>query len=202
MPNMKGGKGYKRGKNSTTEEKMIEWNEAEGQMIGRVIGVLGSRRFNVYCNDNKTRICRLCGSMNKSDWINKGAIVLIAQRSLTTSTTGNSGKEIGDVTHVFDAFFYKDLKAMPNTNPVLFTQVEEKNIEDVIKRVKGNNVDIEDDDFFLQEGEEEGTAAAETNAKEASEKELKEAARKESEKERAITMRSRREEKEVTFDEL
>ncbi len=199
---MKGGKGYKRGKNSTTEEKMIEWNEAEGQMIGRVIGVLGSRRFNVYCNDNKTRICRLCGSMNKSDWINKGAIVLIAQRSLTTSTTGNSGKEIGDVTHVFDAFFYKDLKAMPNTNPVLFTQVEEKNIEDVIKRVKGNNVDIEDDDFFLQEGEEEGTAAAETNAKEASEKELKEAARKESEKERAITMRSRREEKEVTFDEL
>ena len=202
MPNMKGGKGYKRGKNSTTEEKMIEWNEAEGQMIGRVIGVLGSRRFNVYCNDNKTRICRLCGSMNKSDWINKGAIVLIAQRSLSTSTTGNSGKEIGDVTHVFDAFFYKDLKAMPNTNPVLFTQVEEKNIEDVIKRVKGNNVDIEDDDFFLQEGEEEGTAAAETNAKEASEKELKEAARKESEKERAITMRSRREEKEVTFDEL
>jgi len=199
---MKGGKGYKRGKNSTTEEKMIEWNEAEGQMIGRVIGVLGSRRFNVYCNDNKTRICRLCGSMNKSDWINKGAIVLIAQRSLSTSTTGNSGKEIGDVTHVFDAFFYKDLKAMPNTNPVLFTQVEEKNIEDVIKRVKGNNVDIEDDDFFLQEGEEEGTAAAETNAKEASEKELKEAARKESEKERAITMRSRREEKEVTFDEL
>jgi initiation factor 1A len=202
MPNVKGGKGYKRGKNSTTEEKMIEWNESEGQMIGRVIGVLGSRRFNVYCNDNKTRICRLCGSMNKSDWINKGAIVLIAQRSLTTSTTGNSGKEIGDVTHVFDAIFYKDLKAMPNTNPVLFTQVEEKNIEDVIKRVKGDNVDIEDDDFFLQEGEEEGTAAAETNAKEASEKELKEAARKESEKERAITMRSRREEKEVTFDEL
>jgi initiation factor 1A len=218
MPNVKGGKGYKRGKHSTTEEKMIEWNEAEGQMIGRVIGVLGSRRFNVYCNDNKTRICRLCGSMNKSDWINKGAIVLIAQRSLSTSTTGNNGKDIGgnngkdiggnngkdigDVTHVFDTFFYKDLKAMPTTNPVLFTQVEEKNIEDVMKRVKEDNVDVDDDDFFLQEGEEEGDAAAETNAKEASEKELKEAARKESEKERALTMRTRRQEKEVTFDEL
>lgn len=202
MPNVKGGKGYKRGKHSTTEEKMIEWSEADGQMIGRVIGVLGSRRFNVYCNDNKTRICRLCGSMNKSDWINKGAIVLIAQRSLSTSTTGNNGKEIGDVTHVFDTFFYKDLKAMPNTNPVLFTQVEEKNIEDVIKRVKEDNVDVDDDDFFLQEGEEEGDAAAETNAKEASEKESKEAARKESEKERALSMRTRRQEKEVTFDEL
>ena len=202
MPNIKGGKGYKRGKHSSVEEKMIEWNEAEGQMIGRVIGVLGSRRFNVYCNDNKTRVCRLCGSMNKSDWINKGAIVLIAERGLSTSTTGNNGKEIGDVTHVFDSFFYKDLKAMPTTNPVLFTQVEEKNIEDVIKRVKEDNIDVDDDDFFLQEGEEEGTAAAEKNAKEASEKESKEAAWKESEKARAVTMRSRREEKEVTFDEL
>jgi hypothetical protein len=103
---------------------------------------------------------------------------------------------------VFDSFFYKDLKAMPTTNPVIFTQVEEKNIEDVIKRVNADNVDIDDDDFFLQEGEEEGTAAAEKNAKEASEKELKEAAWKESEKARAVTMRSRREEKEVTFEEL
>jgi initiation factor 1A len=202
MPNVKGGKGYKRGKHSTTDEKMIEWDEADGQMIGRVIGVLGSKRFNVYCNDNKTRICRLCGSMNKSDWINKGAIVLIAQRILGTGTTGNSGKEIGDVTHVFDTCFYKDLKAMPTTNPVLFTQVEEKNIEEVMKRVKEDNVDVDDDDFFLQEGEEEGDAAAETNAKEASEKESKEAARKESEKERAVSMRTRRQEKEVTFDEL
>jgi initiation factor 1A len=202
MPNLHGGKAYKRGKHGSTEEKMIEWNESEGQMLGRVIGVLGSRRFTVYCNDNKTRICRLCGSMNKSDWINKGSIVLIAQRTLSTSTTGNTGKGVGDVTHVFDSFFYKDLKAMPTTNPVLFTQVEEKNIEDVIKRVNADNVDIDDDDFFLQEGEEEGTAAAEKNAKEASEKELKEAAWKESEKARAVTMRSRREEKEVTFEEL
>jgi initiation factor 1A len=202
MPNVHGGKGYKRGKHGTTEEKMIEWSDAEGQMLGRVIGVLGSRRFNVYCNDNKTRICRLCGSMNKSDWINKGAIVLISQRGLSTSTTGNNAKEIGDVTHVFDTFFYKDLKNMPTTNPVLFTQVEEKNIEDVIKRVKEDNVDVDDDDFFLQEGEEEGTAAAEKNATEASEKEAKEAAWKESEKARAVTMRSRRENKEVTFDEL
>jgi initiation factor 1A len=202
MPNVHGGKGYKRGKHGTTEEKMIEWSDAEGQMLGRVIGVLGSRRFNVYCNDNKTRICRLCGSMNKSDWINKGAIVLISQRGLSTSTTGNNAKEIGDVTHVFDTFFYKDLKNMPTTNPVLFTQVEEKNIEDVIKRVKEDNVDVDDDDFFLQEGEEEGTAAAEKNATEASEKEAKEAAWKESEKARALTMRSRRENKEVTFDEL
>lgn len=177
---------------------MIEWNESEGQMIGRVIGVLGSRRFNVYCNDNKTRICRLCGSMNKSDWITKGAIVLIAERGLSTSTTGNNGKEIGDVTHVFDTLFYKDLKAMPNTNPVLFTQVEEKNIDEVMKRVKEEQVD--DDDFFLQEGEE--VPEAEKNATEASEKEAKDAARKESEKARAVTMRSRREEKEVTFDEL
>jgi initiation factor 1A len=202
MPNLHGGKGYKRGKHGSTEEKMIEWNEAEGEMLGRVIGVLGSRRFNVYCNDNKTRICRLCGSMNKSDWINKGSIVLIAVRGLSTSTTGNSGKDIGDVTHVFDTFFYKDLKGMPKTNHVLFTQVEEKNIDDVIKRVKDDNVDIDDDDFFLQEGEEEGNAAAEKNANEASEKEAKEAAWKESEKARAVTMRSRREEKEVTFDDL
>ena len=38
MPNAKGGKGYKKGKNgSEQEEKMIEWNVDDGQMIGYFI---------------------------------------------------------------------------------------------------------------------------------------------------------------------
>ena len=195
MPNVKGGKGYKRGKNSDEAEKMITWDAASGQMLGRVIKVLGSRRFSVYCNDSILRTCRICGSMRKSDWINLGAIVLVGVRAVGTSLTDtnaiNGVIQIGDIIHLFGPTMYKDLKAIPTTNPILFTSVEKKMEE---------NVTQVEDDFFLDEGEEEeGETAAELNAQKASEKELADAKQKEKAKEHTIKMKSKRE---LTLDDL
>ena len=80
-----GGKRYKKGKKGGGEQtdiKMIDIDSADGQMIGRVTRVLGNRRFQVHCNDNVVRICRLCGSLRKSEWVSVGSIVLLAKREL------------------------------------------------------------------------------------------------------------------------
>jgi len=177
MPNVKGGKGYKRGKNSDEAEKMIGWNTGDGEMLGRVVKVLGSRRFSVYCNDAILRTCRICGSMRKSDWVNLGAIVLVGVRSLGTSLTTTNKVDglihTGDIIHLFATSLYKDLKAIPSTNPILFTCVE--------KRIDDTTLTEEpQDDLFLDEGEEEeGETAADANAKLASEAEVADAKRKE-----------------------
>jgi len=132
--------------------------------------------------------------MRKSDWINLGAIVLVGVRAVGTSLTDanviNGVIQIGDIIHLFGPTMYKDLKAIPTTNPILFTNVEKK-IEENVTQVE--------DDFFLDEGEEEGETAAELNAQKASEKELADAKQKEKAKEHTIKMKSKRE---LTLDDL
>jgi len=93
MPPNKGGKNYKRGKNGgkdTGEVPMIDINGDDGQMIGRVLKSVGDRRFTVYCNDNKERLCRLCGTIRKNEWVQAGSLVLIAKRELNTSLSATA----------------------------------------------------------------------------------------------------------------
>lgn len=94
MPPNKGGKRYKKGKHGgEVFAEMVRINESEGQMLGRVIKSVGDRRFAVYCNDNKERLCRLRGSFRKNTWIEKGSIVLLSLRSFSfIKNTDNESK--------------------------------------------------------------------------------------------------------------
>lgn len=152
-PNLKGGKGYRKGKHATADEaKMIEWDE--DQMLGRALKKLGDRRFRVFCNDNKERICRLAGGMRKSEWVDEGAIILIGLRSLTTATAVK-GQEVGDILSVIDTRIYGKLKKEPGVNPLLFTHVESEDGASMKKKIdaleSGKGID---DDVFEREGEE------------------------------------------------
>jgi translation initiation factor IF-1 len=172
-PNMKGGKGYKKGKHNDADPKMIQWNEEEGQMIGRVLKSVGNRRFRVYCNDNKERLCRLCGSMRKSDFVNEGSLVVMGIRTLSSVTSDHSSSknmEGGDILSTIDSRLYGKLKKEPGLNPALFTNIEEQDITQVKKKVEAG---LMDDDFFEhensdEEDNEEGNKkkAGETSAKE------------------------------------
>jgi initiation factor 1A len=151
-PNLKGGKGYRKGKHATADEaKMIEWGE--DQMLGRALKKLGDRRFRVFCNDNKERICKLAGGMRKSEWVDEGAIILIGMRSLTTATTVK-GQEVGDILSVIDTRIYGKLKKEPGVNPLLFTHVESEDGASMKKKIDaleaGKGID---DDVFEREGE-------------------------------------------------
>ena len=157
MPaNTKGGKGYRKGKNTTAENvKMLEWESDKGQMIGRTLKKLGDRRFNIFCNDNKNRICKLAGSIRKNQWVDEGALVLIGIRELGTSTTEKS-TEIGDILALVDPRIYGALKKQEGMNKLLFTNLEADDaatIQRKVNAVKSGEDDV--DDIFDRGSEEE-----------------------------------------------
>jgi initiation factor 1A len=176
MPaNTKGGKGYRKGKNTTAENvKMLEWDADKGQMIGRTLKKLGDRRFNVFCNDNKNRICKLAGSIRKNQWVDEGALVLIGIRELGTSTT-ERGAEIGDILALVDTGIYGALKKQEGMNKLLFTNLEADDAATIQRKVNAikSGIDDEDDIFDRNSEEEEEGEDEQRNAqKKAQEQEI------------------------------
>jgi len=176
MPaNTKGGKGYRKGKNTTAENvKMLEWDADKGQMIGRTLKKLGDRRFNVFCNDNKNRICKLAGSIRKNQWVDEGALVLIGIRELGTSTTERC-VEIGDILALIDPGIYGALKKQEGMNKLLFTNLEADDAATIKRKVDAvkSGIDDEDDIFDRNSEEEEEGEEAQRNAqKKAQEQEI------------------------------
>ena len=167
MPaNTKGGKGYRKGKNTTAENvKMLEWESDKGQMIGRTLKKLGDRRFNIFCNDNKNRICKLAGSIRKNQWVDEGALVLIGIRELGTSTTEKS-TEIGDILALVDPRIYGALKKQEGMNKLLFTNLEADDAATIQRKVNAvkSGEDDDDDIFDRGSGEEDEEDDAEQKA--------------------------------------
>lgn len=123
-PNAKGGKGYKKGKHSADSAPIFLERESD-QMYGRVLRSLGNRRFRIFCNDERERICRLCGSLRKSDWVEEGRIVILSVRQLGTSTTAGNDQEVGDVLAVVDPRTYNKVRKESGVNPLLFIGAQE-----------------------------------------------------------------------------
>ena len=160
MPNLKGGKNYKKSKHTTTTSsgRLVE-AEAD-QMYGRVIKILGDRNMRVYCNDNASRICRVCGAMRKRVYVNLGDLVLISVRDLsnmnekekqeeTLKIMGMKDKpmvqkeaERGDIIHKYQPEDLSKLKKTVGINEKLFMQ-----LENVDGKVLGELRTKEDDDY-------------------------------------------------------
>ncbi len=62
-----------------SEEELKELRlPEEGEMLGRVMKLLGSDHILVHCTDGKTRLGRIRGKLKRRIWIREGDIVLIA----------------------------------------------------------------------------------------------------------------------------
>jgi initiation factor 1A len=197
MPiNHKGGKFTKRGKSTSTldDEKLFDIDYEDGQMLGRVLKSLGSKRFKVYCNDNKERICKLAGSIKKRDaFVQEGSVVLISLREL--STLASSG-DVGDILHLVNPKFYKKLKDEEGMNAMVFQNIQVDDLDELKRKVASNT--IEKDDLFDEndtdeEEQEEGEERVELNEEE--KKLAKKAAFSKKDKERDQKLKSQRENK-------
>lgn len=163
-PNAKGGKGYKKGKHGGNDEPVfIECDDRENQMYGRVVENLGQRRFRVYCNDNVKRICKICGSMRKSEWVEKGLIVVISIRDLSDSkfNTNSADIKIGDIIRIMDNRLYGKLKKMENVNPLLFTDIENTSDAEISRRLFAIQQGNLEDDIIFDRGDGEGEGEGE-----------------------------------------
>ena len=158
MPNQKGGKGYKKGNNKHTSQdidiKMVDWDEDDGQMFGRVVKSVGNRRFRVYCNDNKERLCKLAGTIRKSEWVGEGTIVVLGLRGLSSgSAVGGNSEDLGDILQVVDQRLLGKLKKIPGINQALFAQIEAQDIQQVVQRVNQGSSFEDEDDLFDRGGD-------------------------------------------------
>lgn len=173
MPNFKGGKKYKSSKHDNSSAECHEIDESQGQMVGRIIKVLGNRNMLLYCNDKLERIAHIRGGLRKKHArLEVGDIVLFSVRSEGLNISGDSGsnaKNRGDILAKYEREVHGQLKKMKNINPRLFTTIE---IEDLKTRglgdgddfgftfEEGNSDEEEDDEESLNtEDEEERTRA-------------------------------------------
>ncbi len=142
MPNLKGGKNYKKSKHTPAAGtgRLVE-AEAD-QMYGRVIKILGDRNMRVYCNDNASRICRVCGAMRKRVFVNLGDLVLVSIRDLSNVSEKEKQEELmkvlklkdkpmsqkeaerGDIIHKYQQEELSKLKKVEGINEKLFMQLE------------------------------------------------------------------------------
>lgn len=125
MPNTTGGKNYKKSKHVSSSFEPAFIDRQADQMYGRIIKNLGNKNLLVYCNDNRTRLCHIRGSMRKRVWINVGDIVLISARPFEKKPS-ETGKiyEKGDIVAKYDPEHLSKLKKMEDINPKLFMQLE------------------------------------------------------------------------------
>jgi len=116
MPNVKGGKNYKKGKHSDSVPAYIE--RVAGQMVGRVVRILGNRNMLTYCNDKKMRICHICGKMKGRVFVGAGDVVLLSLRDFGEET------DRGDIIGKYPPEHYSTLRKEDGINPNVFLKLE------------------------------------------------------------------------------
>lgn len=96
MPNLRGGKAYKKGKKKPAAGTAIESEggggkfsgREEGQDYGRVLRLLGDRRVMCFCNDGAERIAKIRGALckgPKKQKIEVGDLVILSARDCDDS---------------------------------------------------------------------------------------------------------------------
>ena len=124
MPNRTGGKNYKKSKQTGSIVKPFIEKQPD-QMYARILRNLGGRNMLVYCNDNKIRLCHICGAMKKFTWLNVGDLVLISVRDFEKKPeAGSKEYEKGDIIVKYDSEHLGKLKKQPDINPKLFMMLE------------------------------------------------------------------------------
>ena len=155
MPNMKGGKNYKKTKHANEDVIFIE--AAEDQQYARVIKILGNRNVLAYCNDNKVRLCHIRGGIRKDMWISLGDIVIMSCRDLEQCKSEKYEK--GDILYKYDRNFFSKLKKIEHMNEKLFLPLETAEA-DLLNRIKQSkegynevefNIDTKDEDIFEED---------------------------------------------------
>lgn len=136
----------------------------EGQMIGRVLRLLGDRQAAVYCNDGIERHCRIRGKLRKRVWIATGDVVLISLRILAGGDDSDdeedviSAKDIrdakkGDILAKYEPEVYGKLKKVDGVNKRLFDGLESINSKPGAVAMGG--YDDDDGDLFDHDGDED-----------------------------------------------
>jgi len=126
MPNLRGGKGYKKFKKSGNDDDAVFLQIEQGQFVGNITKLLGNLNANVYCQDNKTRICKIAEGIKKKVKFHIGDVVLISLRDCLLNKTDLAAglhSDRGDILGKFNPEQYSQLRES-GVNPHLFRQTD------------------------------------------------------------------------------
>jgi initiation factor 1A len=170
MPNIRGGKSYKKSKGKTKfgEDDEVAYLEiGSDQMVGRILRLLGNLNATVYCQDNKQRLCKICRSIKKSVRFDVGDVVLISLRDCEVSNDELAKGVRGSRGDILDRFHPKQFKELKEdgVNSAIFltldsvnemaTRVEKGDLEGALAVAENAQEDIFDRTGQQEEEEEE-----------------------------------------------
>jgi translation initiation factor 1A len=166
MPNFQGGKKYKSSKQGESKADFHEIDD--GQMVGRVIKILGNRNMLVFCNDGHERIAHIRGGLRKKNArIEIGDIILFSLRGdgmrIAGDSSGNT-KERGDILAKYERETHHQLKKMAGINPRLFTNIETMDLRQRVAEPDDFGFTF-DHDSESESEEEEGPTAESAEAR-------------------------------------
>jgi len=132
MPNIRGGKSYKKSKGKTKfgEDDEVAYLEiGPDQMVGRILKLLGNLNATIYCQDNKQRLCKICRSIKKSVRFEVGDVVLISLRDCEVSNHDLEKGIRGDRGDILDKFHPRQFKELieDGVNSALFLTIDSVN---------------------------------------------------------------------------
>ncbi len=136
MPNVHGGKAYKKGKRAVAPDAASARPADElgdGQLYARVLRMLGDRRVTCFCNDGVERICKIRGALckgPKKQRITVNDIVIISCRTFDSGDAGSSdddkdggsstGAGVADIIAWVAPQHHRQVKKRPDTHRHLF----------------------------------------------------------------------------------
>jgi len=130
MPNLRGGKAYKKSKGKSKaygEDTDIVFIEKElGQLVGRITKILGNLNVSVYCEDKIQRICKIRSGIKKKVRFETGDIILVSLRDCEVSASDlekGIRSDRGDVIEKYNPRQYSSLKE-EGVNPLLFVNLD------------------------------------------------------------------------------
>jgi len=133
MPNLRGGKAYKKSKGKSKLEdelaNIVFIDKEEDQYIGRITKLLGNLNVQVYCEDKIQRICRIRTGIKKKVRFESGDIVLISLRDCDMSTADlekGLKPDRGDIIAKYHPQQFASLKE-DGINPLIFAHLDTLN---------------------------------------------------------------------------
>jgi initiation factor 1A len=175
--NIRGGKGFKKGrKEDPTKELGMKFEGKEaGQQYGRIVTVLGDRRFKCFCDDGRERVCKVRGVLcwgPKRQKMEVGDIVLISGRDFTAPDSDDEGTaaasstrvEISDIITKIPQHYWRDIRREAGVHPELFCGLN-LTVAPTEKRKKGGDTEdifAEEDDSDAGDSDDSDDDAAET----------------------------------------
>jgi initiation factor 1A len=129
MPNLRGGKAYKKskGKSKTGDEEEVVFIDKEAdQYVGRIMKLLGNLNVQVYCEDKKQRVCKIRSGIKKRIRFETGDVVLISLRDCELSTDALDKGERSDRGDIIAKYHPQQFKSLRDkgVNPLIFANLD------------------------------------------------------------------------------